>query len=276
MPSKIVLITGASAGIGAALARELAGRGARLILTARRLDRLQALAAELGGEAKGGEGKTGEAKVITVAADVTRDGDMEAAVAAGVAAFGGLDLAIANAGFAVTGPVTRLATPDYRRQFESNFFGVLRTMYAALPALLKSRGQLAVIGSISGHLPAPGMSPYAASKFALRGLCESIHDELAPRGVTVTLISPGFVVSDIGRVDNLGVLGERDRSPAPRWLRMPTAKAARQIVDAIAARRREAVITAHGKAGVWLYRHLPFLQRAITRRAARRRLPPVS
>ncbi|HET6281749.1 MAG TPA: SDR family NAD(P)-dependent oxidoreductase [Polyangia bacterium] len=262
MRSKAVLITGASAGIGAGLARELARRGARLLLTARRPDRLQELAAELGSLTQ----------VVTAAADVTRDGDLEAAVATGVAAFGGIDVAIANAGFSVTGPLTRLTTADYRRQFETNFFGVLRTIYAALPQLKLSRGRIAVIGSVSGHLPAPFMSPYVASKFALRGLCESVHDELAPRGITVTLISPGFVVSDIGRVDNLGVLGDEDHSPAPGWLRMPTAKAARQIADAITARRREAIITGHGKAGVWIYRHLPILHRAVIGAISRRRL----
>jgi short-subunit dehydrogenase len=238
--SKAVLITGASAGIGAGLARELARRGARLLLTARRTDRLQQLAAELGALTQ----------VVTAAVDV----------------------AIANAGFSVSGPLTRLTTADYRRQFETNFFGVLRTIYAALPQLKLSRGRIAVIGSVSGHLPAPFMSPYVASKFALRGLCESVHDELAPRGITVTLISPGFVVSDIGRVDNLGVLGDEDHSPAPGWLRMPTAKAARQIADAITARRREAIITGHGKAGVWIYRHLPVLHRAVIGAASRRRL----
>ena len=256
LADKVFLITGASAGIGAALARELAGRGARLVLAARRLDRLQALAAALGPQTR----------VVTVQADVTTDGAIEAAVAAGVAAFGALDGAIANAGFAVVGSAARLTLDDYRRQMETNFFGALRTTYAVLPALRESRGRLAFIGSTSGHVPVPRMSPYGASKFALRAFAQSIHDELSRDGISVTLLSPGFVVSDIGRVDNKGQLHDADASAAPAWLRMPTDKAARQIVNAIAARRREAIITAHGKLLVWLYRHAPWLVQAAIRR----------
>ncbi|HEX3698553.1 MAG TPA: SDR family NAD(P)-dependent oxidoreductase [Polyangia bacterium] len=259
LAGKVFLITGASAGIGAGLARELGARGAKLVLTARRLDRLQALAAEL----------SPRTSVVTAAADVTVDGDVESAVAAGVAAFGALDGAIANAGFGVVGAAARLTLADYRRQFETNFFGALRTTYAALPELRKTGGRLAFIGSVSGHVSTPRMSPYSSSKFALRGFVQSIHDELASERIAVTLISPGFVVSDIGRVDNQGRLRERDASGAPAWLRMPTDKAARQIIDAIAARRREAIITTHGKLLVWAYRHLPWVVEAVIARGRR-------
>jgi NAD(P)-dependent dehydrogenase (short-subunit alcohol dehydrogenase family) len=220
------------------------------------VDRLQSLAADL----------TPQTAVVAVAADVTKDGELEAAVAAGVAAFGALDGAIANAGFAVVGDVARLTIDDYRRQMETNYFGAIRTMYAALPALRKTGGRLAFISSVSGHVPVARMSPYSSSKFALRSFAQSIHDELSREGISVTLISPGFVVSDIGRVDNKGQLRERDASAAPAWLRMPTDKAARQIAGAIAARRREAIITGHGKALVWLYRHAPWLVEAALRR----------
>lgn len=246
--SKVALITGASAGIGAALAREFAREGADLVLVARREDRLKSLAAEI--EALG-------RRAVTVSGDVTRDGDLEHAVAAGVAQLGRVDVAVANAGFGVLGRVDDLAIDDYRRQLETNVFGVLRTLYAALPELKRNRGQLVVVGSVSGHLPTPETSAYCMSKFAIRGFCDSIHHELSLDGVGVTLVSPGFVESEIRTLDNSGKPGVKN--PVPSWLQMPAASAARTIVRAAAWRRREVVVTGHGKLVVFLYRHFPWL-----------------
>jgi short-subunit dehydrogenase len=250
----VVFITGASAGIGAALAREFARRGAHLALAARRTERLGALAAEL---------RDGGTQAIVVACDVTRDGDMETAAAAAREAFGRIDVVIANAGFGVVGAVERLTLDDYRRQFETNVFGVLRTIYATLDDLKRSRGRLAIIGSVSGHLATPRGSPYAMSKFAVRALAEALRHELRPAGVAVTLISPGLVESELRLVDNQGVLHEGARDLAPSWLRMSAPAAARDIVTAIERRRREAVITGHGKALVFVQRHLPGIMSAL-------------
>lgn len=251
---KVALITGASAGIGAALARELAREGADLVLAARREDRLRGLAREI--EAMG-------RTAIVVGCDVTRDGDLERAVAAAVERYGRLDIAIANAGFGVAGRVEELRLDDFRRQLDTNVLGVLRTLYASLPELRKARGQFVVVGSVAGHVPTPGTSAYSMSKFAVRGFAESIHDELAASGVSVTLVSPGFVDSDIRRVDNHGTVHEDAPDPVPAWLRMPTDRAARIIVRAIRRRRREVVVTGHGKALVVLYRHVPWLLRFV-------------
>jgi short-subunit dehydrogenase len=249
---KVALITGASAGIGAALARELAQDGADLVLAARREDRLRDLAREI--EATG-------RTAIVIGCDVTRDGDLERAVAAAVERYGRLDIAIANAGFGVSGPVETLELDDFRRQLDTNVFGVLRTLYASLPELRKTRGQFVVVGSVAGHVPTPGTSAYCMSKFALRGFTESIHHELAASGISVTLVSPGFVDSDIRRVDNQGLVHESAPDPVPAWLRMPADRAARTIVRAIHGRRREVIVTAHGKALVFVYRHAPWLLR---------------
>lgn len=250
LAGKVALITGASAGIGAALARELAREGADLVLTARREDRLRDLAGEIEGTGR---------DAIVVGCDVTRDGDLERAVTAAVERYGRLDIAIANAGFGVAGLAETLRIDDYRRQLETNVFGVLRTLYAALPELKKTRGQFVVVGSVSGHVPTPTTSAYCMSKFAVRGFAESIHDELAAHGVAVTLVSPGFVDSDIRRVDNRGTVHEDAPDPIPAWVRMPTDRAARIIVRGMQRRRREVVVTGHGKVLVWLYRHAPWL-----------------
>jgi len=253
-----VFITGASSGIGAALAREFAGEGADVALAARRVDRLEALASEIG--------KTGR-RAVVIACDVTRDGDLERAAGQARAALGKLDVVVANAGFGVTGKLETLSLDDYRRQLETNVFGVLRTIYATLDDLKKTRGRLVLIGSVSGHVAVPGSSAYSMSKFAVRGLADSLGHELASYGVAVTLISPGFVESEIGQVDNRGVWRpQAPRRPLPASVVMATPTAARRIVRAVARRRREVVITGFGKAAVVLQRHAPWLLAAIIRR----------
>ncbi|HEX9820001.1 MAG TPA: SDR family NAD(P)-dependent oxidoreductase [Methylomirabilota bacterium] len=251
-----VLITGASSGIGAALARAFAREGANLALVARRADRLRALAAEL---------ESAGQRALALAGDVTIDGDLERAAAAARAAYGRLDVVVANAGFGVVGPVERLALADYRRQFETNVFGVLRTVHATLADLKASRGRLVIIGSVAGHLATPGSSPYAMSKFAVRALAEALGHELAPAGVAVTLISPGLVASELRRVDNRGALHAELPEPMPGWLVVPAERAARTIVRAVARRRREVVVTGHGKVAVFLQRHAPWLVAAALR-----------
>jgi NAD(P)-dependent dehydrogenase (short-subunit alcohol dehydrogenase family) len=246
----VVLITGASSGIGAALARAWAREGADLVLLARRVDRLEALAAEC---------RAGGRRALVMACDVTRDGDMEQAVARAREELGRIDVVVANAGFGVVGPLESLGLEDYRRQLETNVFGVLRTIYASLAELKRTRGRLVIIGSVSGHLAMPGGSPYAMSKFAVRALAQSLGHELARHGVSVTLISPGYVASEIHQVDNRGTWHPEASATIPRWLEMPAATAARKIVRATARRRREIVITGHGKLAVFFERHVPWL-----------------
>jgi short-subunit dehydrogenase len=168
------------------------------------------------------------------------------------------------------GAVRDLTLADYRRQFETNVFGVLRTIHAALPDIERSRGNLVIVGSVAGWVASPNASPYAMSKFALRALADAITPELALAGVTVTLISPGFVQSDIRRVDNTGTLHAGEPDPIPAWLVMPVEKAARQMLRAVARGKGEAIITAHGRILVAIERFTPWLARAIRRRLAAR------
>jgi len=251
---QVVFITGASSGIGAALAREVARRGADVALAARRTERLDELARELTANGR---------RALVLACDVTRDGDLEAAAARTRETFGRIDVVVANAGFGVVGPAEHLALGDYRRQFETNVFGVLRTLYATLDDLKRVRGSFVIMGSVSGHLATPGGSPYAMSKFAVRALAQALRPELHAAGVAVTLISPGFVESEIRLVDNQGRLRERAPDVVPAWIRMSAARAARTIVSAIEGRRREVIVTAHGKALVFVTRHFPRLTSAV-------------
>jgi len=260
-----VLITGASSGIGAALARELASEGARLVLMARRRERLDALCTELAAAG---------ARAVAHVGDVSKRADLDAAVALAVERYGRLDIVVANAGFGVVGPLEKLSVEDYRRQFETNVFAAIETSKACLAELVKTRGRLVLIGSVAGYISTPNASPYAMSKFAIRAFAEALCPELAPKGVTVTLISPGFVTSEIRQVDNRGGWHEHAKDPLPTWLPMPADVAARKIVSAVYRRRREAVITVHGKVLVWLSRFAPWTLRLAARRGVRGRPEP--
>ena len=263
--NRTVFITGASSGIGAALARRLAAEGANLILAARRIDKLDEVAASL---------PRPHGSVRTIQCDVARDGPLTAAVEQLTRDGAQIDIVIANAGFGVAGAVQKLTLEDYERQFEANVFGVLRTVYATLPVLPRPGGQIVIVGSVAGHVPQPGASAYGMSKFAVRVLAECLRGELASEGVAVTLISPGFVDSDIRRTDNRGVLHQNARDSVPAWLRMPAERAARKIVTAIHRRKRERIITAHGKLAVFLYRHAPWFIRFVQRMGVRARREP--
>lgn len=256
LQDKVTLITGASSGIGEALAREFHRRGAKLVLAARRLDRLQTLSQELGST----DGRT-----ICVTADVTKEGDLERVVADTIRKFGRLDIVVANAGFGVVGRIERLTVEDYHRQFDTNVYGVIRTVRAALPELKRSKGRLGIVGSVNGFLALPGNTPYAMSKYAVRALAEGLRPELAAEGISVTHIAPGFVESEIRQVDNKGNLHGAAKDPVPAWLRMPAKTAARQITSAIASRRRELIVTAHGKVIVFFFRHFPRTMAALVK-----------
>jgi short-subunit dehydrogenase len=259
---KSVLITGASSGIGRTLALQLGAAGAQLTLTARRADLLASLADELR--------TAGAVRPVVSVCDVTRDGDVERTVSEAIHAFSKLDVVFANAGFGVVGSFDRLQLSDYRRQFETNVFGVLRTLKACHTEIVRSRGNIAIMGSVAGYCATPGNAPYCMSKFAVRALAESITPELERAGVAVTLLSPGFIASNIRRVDNAGRFHATAPDPMPRWLVVDARRACRQILRAVAARRAEAIITGHGKLLVAIVRFAPWILRAAGRRVAAR------
>ncbi|HTZ40497.1 MAG TPA: SDR family NAD(P)-dependent oxidoreductase [Syntrophales bacterium] len=246
----VTLITGASSGIGAALAREIARQGGDLALAARRKERLAALAEEIRAMGR---------QALALRCDVTRDGDVEEAAAKLRQTYGRIDYVVANAGFGVLGKVEKLSLEDYRRQFETNVFGVLRTVKATQGDLVASSGCFAIIGSVNGYLAQPGLSAYAMSKFAVHGLADALRHELRPLGVGVVHVVPGFVDSEIRKVDNLGVYHPEARDRIPPKLCMPAQKAASQIADALLKRQDTRVITGLGKVAVFMQRHCPAL-----------------
>ena len=248
---QVALITGASSGIGAALAREFAREGAHTVLIARRAERIEALAREL---------TSGGRRSLAMSGDVTRDGDLERAVDLARREFGRLDVAVANAGFSVSGRLLDLGLDDYRRQLETNVFGVLRTLIAALPALQETRGRIVLSGSMFGMMSIPGATPYCMSKWALGGLSDGLQQELEPYGVSVTHVMAGVVDSEIYHVDNRGVHSDAPpRHPPPKLLMLPADRAARRIVAAAYCRKRTCILPNHAKMALFLQRHFPRL-----------------
>ncbi len=243
---RVALITGASSGIGEALARELAERKFRLVLLARRDDRLRALAKNL-------EGIT---SVRWQICDVTNPADLQSAVILATREFGRIDLVFANAGFGVSGTLEKLSIDDYRRQFETNIFGVINTLKATFESLKKAKGSACILGSVMSYVSFPGSTPYVMSKFAVRGLSEVVYHEWREEGVSVTLACPGVVESEIRLVDNQGRL-HPGVDPVNKRFVMSAHECAQKIISATLARRREVVITLHGKVGVFLIRHFP-------------------
>jgi len=256
MANEVVFITGASSGIGEALAREWAQRGARLVLTARRKDRLDALVEELGSATK----------VLAVACDVNDPDELGAATARALETFGQIDVVVANAGFGVVGAFEELTLADYRRQLETNVFGVISTARTTLDALKASKGRLAIVGSVNSFLTLPNGTPYGMSKYAVRALAEGLHAELKPQGVSVTLVAPGFVSSEIRRVDNQGEFKEHRREPIPAWLIMPADKAAKKIISAVMRRKPLRIVTGHAHVAIFISRHMPWLLRWLMQR----------
>jgi len=182
-------VTGASSGIGRALALELAGRGADVIISARRQERLESLAAEIRAVGRRAE---------FVVGDLTDARVRQAVLDAANQHLGGLDLLVNNAGVAALGPFED-ANPDRLRQiFEVNFFSLVELTRAALPLLKRGRRPLVVnVGSILGHVAIPHLSEYCAAKFAVRGFSDALRAELHGRGVDVLLVSPATVETEI-------------------------------------------------------------------------------
>jgi NAD(P)-dependent dehydrogenase (short-subunit alcohol dehydrogenase family) len=183
-----VVVTGASSGLGAHVVRHLAGLGAFVVAAARREDRLAALSAELA-DAPG--------RVVPHVADVTRDEDARALVAAAVAAFGGIDVLVNNAGSEVQGPLDVLSDEDFEAMFRANVVSVVRCTRAALPELRRSRGVVVNLGSTIASRPARGRFGYVAAKGAVEAMSRALALDLGRDGIRVNCLRPGIIPSEL-------------------------------------------------------------------------------
>ena len=189
---KVALITGASSGIGEALARALVGRGVRVALAARRTERVQALATALtqaGGEA------------LAITADVRDETAVKAMVAATVAHFGGIDILIPNAGFGYRASIAEGDTQRWKDMIDTNIFGVLLTLkYGSPQVVARGGGDIFLLSSVAGRVVATGGAAYSATKFAVNAIGEALRHEVTRQNVRVTTLLPGVVISEFQAV----------------------------------------------------------------------------
>jgi short-subunit dehydrogenase len=259
MKDKVVAITGASKGIGAELARQLATQGAKLVLAARNEAELESVAAEC---------RKAGASVVVVKADVALERECQAIVAGAITAFGRLDALVNNAGatmWARFEDIRDLATLE--RIMQVNYMGAVYCTSHALPHLRQSKGLLVGISSLAGRTGVPTRTGYSASKHAMTGFFDSLRIELEGSGVDVTMIYPGFVATGI-RENATGPDGKPILvSPVKEGEVMGVEECVRRIVLAMERREREVVMTARGKMGLWLKLLAPALVDRIAKRA---------
>ncbi|MCX5578767.1 SDR family oxidoreductase [Kaistia terrae] len=183
---KVMIVTGASSGIGRAAARRFAAEGAKLVLVARSAEKLEALAKELGGDA------------IAIPADLTKAADVEAMVAKAEAHFGRIDILFANAGSYVTGDVATGDPDEWDQVIGVNVNGVFRTVRAVLPGMIARRsGDIVVTSSISGHQAIHWEPVYSATKHAVQSFVHGVRRQLGPHNVRIGALSPGIVLNEL-------------------------------------------------------------------------------
>jgi short-subunit dehydrogenase len=241
------IVTGASSGIGRAIALELGRHGADVVLLARRADRLGELAAEF-------QSLPGRAELV--AGDVVDPAVRRSCIDRAIDAFGGLDILVNNAGLSAIGRFQSADSDRLRRIMEVNFFAPAELIRAALPTLKQGRKPIVVnVGSILGRRGIPHSSEYCASKFALRGLSQSLRAELAPQGIDLLVVSPGTTQTELFE----HAIEIRTRPP---WLDrrgVSPERVAQATVRAIERGKSEIVPSFSGKALCWLERLCPWL-----------------
>jgi NAD(P)-dependent dehydrogenase (short-subunit alcohol dehydrogenase family) len=255
---RVVIVTGASEGIGRALALELARGGAKLVLAARNAERLESAAAEC---------RAAGADALAVSTNVADEHACRGLVNAAVARHGRLDVLVNNAGITMWSRFEDLASLDvFERLMRVNFLGAVYLTGHALPHLRATRGQVVAVASLAGLTGVPERTAYSASKHALIGFCESLRIELAGSGVDVTIVAPDFVVTEIHR----RAIGPDGRplgvTPMREQKLMTAEECARRALAAIARRDRLFITSLRGKLGRWIKLVAPG---AIDRMAAR-------
>ena len=242
---QVVIVTGASAGIGKSLSLQLAAQGAKVAIAARRVERLEQVAEEC--RAFGGE-------VLVLPTDVSAESQCKALVDKTVAAFGRLDMLVNNAGLAASALFDEF--PDlhlFRHTMNVNFYGAIYCTYYALPFLKQTRGRIVAVSSLGGKAAIPYNTPYCASKYALHGFFDALRMELLLHGVSVTVVCPYWVVTEFheAQLNKDGV----PRGPRGRVIytnKMMTADRCAEITLRAAQKRRREVLMAPGTLAVWL------------------------
>ena len=248
--SKVIIITGASSGIGRSLALESARRGYSVVISARGEDKLMAVEKEciaLG------------ANVLAVKSDVSNEEDCKELVALATAKFKKIDVLINNAGISMRSALIDTETEVIKRVMDINFNGTLYCTKYALPEILKAKGSVVGISSIAGYKGLPGRTGYSASKFAMHGFLEALRIENLKKGLHVLIACPGFTASNIRNTALTANGKQQGESPRTEQKMMQPEEVASKILNAIEKRKNKIVMTGNGKLTVFLNKFFPNL-----------------
>ncbi|MFO0713119.1 MAG: SDR family oxidoreductase [Sandaracinus sp.] len=258
---KVVWVTGASSGIGEALAQELSREGARLVISARRAELLEALKARCA--------RPDDVAILPM--DVAKTELAKSHVEQALAAFGKVDVMVHNAGIGQRSLISETSLEEDRRIMEVNYFGVIALTKALLPEMkARGGGHFVVVSSVTGYVGTPFRSGYAASKHALHGFFESLRAEGHREGIEVTMVCPGFVDTEIAikAIDRAGggdAVKDETRAKANKH-GITAEQCARVMVDGMAKRSREIYVGGKEIAGIYARRYAPGLLARVLRR----------
>jgi short-subunit dehydrogenase len=255
MKDKVVVITGASSGIGLALVHECAARGAKIVMAARNIEKLKEVAAAL--TAKG-------VANMAVQTDVSNEDDCRKLMEQAVQQFGSIHILINNAGISMRALFADLELSVIKRVMDINFWGTVYCSKYAYPYLLQNKGSLVGVSSIAGYKGLPGRTGYSSSKFAMNGFLEVLRIENLKTGLHVLTACPGFTASNIRNTAltaNGSVQGE---SPRDEDKMMSAEEVAKHIANAIIKRKAELILTPMGKLTVWLNKRFPRMMDKMT------------
>lgn len=267
LAGKVVIITGASSGIGRATAIEAARRGALLSLGARNAEKLKEVASECAQY---------NPYVLTTIADVSVEADCKSLIDSTIAQFGRIDVLINNAGISMRALFLETDLNVIRRLMDTNFWGTVYCTKYALPHLLQSKGSLVGVSSIAGYKGLPGRSGYSASKFAIQGFLEVLRIEHLPDQLHVLIACPGFTTSNIRNVALNAVGREQGESPRDEQKMMSSEAVAKHLLKAIERRKRTLTLTSEGKLTVLLNKIFPaWLDRIVFNQMAKEPDSPV-
>ncbi len=241
---KVIVITGASSGIGRALGLQALEQGAKLAVCARNLDKLK----ETFGDSN---------EVLCFQADVSQEADCKSFISSVEGRWGQIDVLINNAGISMRALFEDVDLGVIRELMDINFWGTVYCTKYALPAIKKSGGVIVGISSIAGYRGLPGRTGYSASKFAVQGFLEALKTELLQTGVHVMWVSPGFTSSNIRNVARSADGSTQRETPLSEDKLMSAETCASIILSSIEKRKRTVVMTGQGKLTVWLSRWLP-------------------
>lgn len=245
---KVVIVTGASSGIGLACAKEFASKGFAVVMAARNIEKLGEIEQQI---------KAGNPDVCSFKADVSKEEDCKALIDSTISRFGRIDVLINNAGISMRALFKDLDLKVLHSLMDTNFWGTVYCTKYALPYILSAKGSVVGVSSIAGFMGLPGRTGYSASKFAMQGFLETIRVEHLKEGLHVMIVAPGFTASNI-RYSALTAKGTaQGETPRKEEKMMTSEEVASYIYKGVIKRKRLVVLTLTGKLAVLLRKFIP-------------------